>query len=159
MNHSAIWMRSSDSLANLFVAGFIGSPPMNFVAATVNGSGSVGTDDEALNQIAHESLPVLPGALTGRRIMIGIRPEHLLVQNEHLAGHGAHIDLIEPMGQDTLLHVTVGHTPLIVTTRTRDFLPGQTVRLRPDPSKVIVIDQETSQTVFAQGEVYRGHKI
>src|SRR5207244_175503 len=84
-----------DAPNNQFVAGFIGSPAMNFIegALAVNGSASVKTANGA-------TLPVgkAPSSSNGRPVIYGIRPEHL-----ELADHGveAEVIVVEPTGSET----------------------------------------------------------
>ena len=143
-----------DAPATLFVAGFIGSPPMNFLPGTINGSGIPVPDDPILAQLLGPSVPCVGGQLSGQKVQIGIRPEHLeLATNRPQSVGLARVELIEPLGQDTLLHIRAGASSLLVTTRNRDISPGQLGRLSADPSKVLVIDAETEQTIFARGEI------
>jgi multiple sugar transport system ATP-binding protein len=106
--------RLYDEPANLFVAGFIGTPPMNLAAATVEAA-----DDavwvrlgEARLQIAPARLAQRPGlrAYDGRRIAVGIRAEDLGPSD----GRGpeatidAEVRLVEALGPEELVHLTVG---------------------------------------------------
>ena len=86
--------------ANLFVAGFIGSPAMNFLKGEVV---SGGIDLGADGRIA---LPLPPGAEPGRKVTLGIRPEHMRVA----AGEGGHqlaatVDLVERLGETGFAHL------------------------------------------------------
>jgi multiple sugar transport system ATP-binding protein len=102
--------------ANRFVAGFIGSPAMNFLDGTVTASDGnrtgvrldVGTELEVMLR-----RPVA----TGTRVALGIRPEHLLVgaraELPHLDGEAVFVELL---GSDTLLHVKAGDTNLVART-------------------------------------------
>ena len=91
--------------ATLFVAGFIGSPSMSFVPATVAG------DSRSVTLASGQSLS-LAGAVAaeaGREVIVGIRPEHL-----HTKGAAEHdrlevrVELVEPLGADTLVHGILG---------------------------------------------------
>jgi multiple sugar transport system ATP-binding protein len=115
--------------ANLFVAGFIGSPAMNMVEAKVS-SGDGPTSITFAGQSLHvpdEVLVARPGlaAYRDRTVIVGIRPEHMddasLVPN---AGPGSRIavtiDLVEGMGSDVYLHFSVDAPP-IVTEHTKEL--------------------------------------
>ena len=99
--------------ASVFVAGFIGSPAMNFLPAQVSGDG------RRIEIAGGESLPLngAGGAAAGRPITLGVRPEHLEPAAEgegvaHLA-----IDLVEELGADTLVHGHFGEAAQDLTLR------------------------------------------
>ncbi|WP_226781525.1 ABC transporter ATP-binding protein [Oceaniglobus trochenteri] len=107
---------------NLFVAGFIGAPPMNFVRGRiVEGGGFApdgGGDRITMPAMEHRLEP-------GREIVLGVRPENLRpippgVSPEGLLRFNAVPDVIEPMGADTMVHFRVGQSELIAR------LDGQT---------------------------------
>jgi len=148
-----------DAPANLFVAGFIGSPPMNFISGRTSDRGDVVVDDADLRQVVNGGMPHVPPSLGGRRVVVGIRPEHLLIERGGTPAQGGRVDLIEPMGQDTLVHLSVGRTSLLVTTRSRDIERGEWVRVQAQPERIVIIDQKNDQTIFARGEVYRGGQV
>ena len=89
--------------ANRFVAGFIGSPPMNFLAATVAGGGVVTLPG---SPSFHPALA--PGALagsSGRAVTLGVRPEDLTLQPESAGGSlAATLEVREPLGNESLLY-------------------------------------------------------
>jgi multiple sugar transport system ATP-binding protein len=98
-----------DNPLNLFVAGFIGSPAMNFMAGTLE-EGSLRTGFGSL-PLAPQLRQALESANTGRQVIVGIRPENFedasLVQPD-LRGHGvtfrATIDVVESMGSDVFVY-------------------------------------------------------
>jgi multiple sugar transport system ATP-binding protein len=96
--------------ANLFVAGFIGSPRMNFLEASV-----VGRRDDGLEvRLDDGTLLALPrdpgGARAGDRLTLGIRPEHLVIGGDNGAGDGEHpharvvVNLTEPLGGESFVY-------------------------------------------------------
>jgi multiple sugar transport system ATP-binding protein len=116
-----------DTPVNKFVAGFIGSPAMNFIDVTVNGSG-----DGATLEGTELSLPLPPrlrdavGPMSGRKLVAGIRPEHL---DLGASGGGAGTlrgiaDVVEYLGNDQLLHVTAGGRDIVAVV-------GAEHRIRP----------------------------
>ena len=125
-----------DSPANVFVAGFIGSPAMNMMPGVVRG-GAV--------EVAGARLP-LPARLAvaeGREVTYGIRPEHLGVGDAGLAGTVA---VVEPTGSET--HVVVragdpsGGREVVAMFRDRvGFRPGDALVLAPDADKVHLFDK------------------
>src|SRR6266550_1457975 len=103
-----------DTPRNLFVASFVGSPPMNLLEAEVerdNGSLVCRLRDAVLELPA--ARPALE-AYVGRRVAVGIRPEH--VRDASLAPEGARLTgravLVEELGAELLAHVEVAATPL-----------------------------------------------
>jgi multiple sugar transport system ATP-binding protein len=126
-----------DRPANLFVAGFIGSPAMNLIRGTYQKDGAS----------AHVVLPTgarvpapLTGAADGTDVVYGVRPEHLALAQlgEGLAGEVA---VVEPTGADT--HVVVRaaeHDIVAVFRERRAFQPGERVTLRPDVASAHVFD-------------------
>lgn len=122
-----------DTPANTFVAGFIGSPPMNLVEVTVTGP-EVHVDGQVL------LLEDTPG--DGRHVL-GIRAENLT-----LAGGGDGLDaevvVAEPLGSHNLLTCTLGRGQVKVSTRPDETPgPGSRVKLHPVPDKVRWFDPET----------------
>jgi multiple sugar transport system ATP-binding protein len=110
-----------DNPANLFVAGFIGSPAMNFLKGRLNGAAvAVG------NGI---SLPVKTKLESGRDVLVGVRPEHLAVAAD---GVPAQVVIVEPTGADTQIFCKLAGTAVTAVVRERhDFRPGESIRLRP----------------------------
>ncbi len=112
-----------DNPANLFVAGFIGSPAMNFVAGRVNGASIAVAEGVAF--------PVPPRAKldSGREVVLGVRPEHLSVAAE---GVPAEVVVVEPTGADTQIFCKVAGTDVTAVVRERhEFHPGESIRLQP----------------------------
>jgi multiple sugar transport system ATP-binding protein len=112
-----------DHPANRFVAGFIGSPAMNFIEGRL-ADGHV----EAANG-ARLPVPVATKAGGGQQVVYGIRPEHLDIADD---GFDAEVIVVEPTGSETQLFARLGQQELVGVFRERhDFQPGQRVRLRP----------------------------
>jgi multiple sugar transport system ATP-binding protein len=114
-----------DRPANLFVAGFIGSPAMNLIPGSV-GEGGFRTEGGAV-------LPLPPRA-PATIATYGIRPEHLVLAED---GIPASVTLVEPTGSETQVSMRLGTTPLIGAFRERvSARPGDTIRIMPDLSLV-----------------------
>jgi len=124
---------------NLFVAGFIGSPAMNFVRGTVRANGAA-----ELEGTAGLRLPLAaPAAWNGRSVTCGIRPEHFSLAED---GAAAEIQVIEPTGSEIQVVAKLGDEEVIAVFRERHaFQPGETIRLKPDPRLVHVFDAETGK--------------
>jgi len=118
-----------DRPANLFVAGFIGSPAMNFLRGTYRKDGAAAY--VALPAGARVPAP-LTSAADGTDVVYGVRPEHLALANggEGLAGQVA---VVEPTGADTHVVVRAAEHEILAVFRERHaFQPGQQITLRPD---------------------------
>ncbi len=112
---------------NRFVAGFIGSPSMNFVRGRVAGAGSVQADGLAA------TLPTgvaLPGA--GAEVTVGLRPQHLSLA----AGDSHRVEITEALGGQTFIHVTAGTgEKLVIETREDPKVkPGDRTGVGFDPA-------------------------
>jgi multiple sugar transport system ATP-binding protein len=116
--------------ANLFVAGFIGSPAMNLVDAALERTGDrllvrFGSTELALDAAVLQRSPALR-AYEGRRVVVGIRPEDLddaALQTGAPPGHRmtASVDLLEALGSEVLAHFTVDAPP-VVTDDTKELV-------------------------------------
>jgi multiple sugar transport system ATP-binding protein len=128
-----------DRPANLFVAGFIGSPAMNFIegATTKGENGPLLLTDEG----AVFPLPVENIAL-GRRVTLGIRPEHVeLVQHGPIA---LDVDVVEPTGAETHFYSRIGEAPFCVAAHHRlEIAPGQRVHLHFPAERVHLFDSQS----------------
>ncbi len=128
-----------DRPANRFVAGFIGSPAMNFLRARIEGARISFSDGVDF------SLPLETTLETGREVVLGIRPEHLEVAAEGLE---AEVVVIEPTGSETQLFARVGGQEITAVFRERHpFAPGQRIRLRPQADRVLIFDSSSGQRI------------
>jgi multiple sugar transport system ATP-binding protein len=135
-----------DHPANLFVAGFIGSPAMNFLPGVVKGAG-------ASARIALDGGDGVPAPLgstgaDGQRIVYGVRPEHL-----SLAGDGdriaATVSVVEPTGMDTQVFAKSGKVELTAVFRERhEFKAGAPIHFLPDHTRTHLFDAETGKSLM-----------
>ena len=97
---------------NRYVAGFIGSPSMNFIKAKVGGSAKAPTVDFDGQKLDISEYGFVAGAPIGRDIEFGARPEHInLLRGKDASGKGvlsAIVELVEPMGSDALVWLEFG---------------------------------------------------
>jgi multiple sugar transport system ATP-binding protein len=105
-----------DRPANLFVAGFIGSPGMNFLQGKAEADG-IRLADGTL--IGTSQVPV---AQPGEEMTLGIRPEHVVLDPREGTGLPAKVDLIEPTGFGIILHLNLNGLPLKAFTLDRAAL-------------------------------------
>ena len=133
-----------DKPQNQFVAGFIGSPAMNFIPGTlkVNGSALV----EGAGGI---KLPVAtaPSASNGRSVVYGVRPEHLTLSSPG-DGADAEVVVVEPTGSETQLVARMAGQDIVAIFRERhDLKPGQKITLKPMAHVAHIFDKETGKRV------------
>jgi len=113
--------------ATQFVAGFIGSPAMNFLRGRADPGGLTTADG------GHLAVPV-PAALTGRELVLGIRPEHLEVCAPGEALFTLQTEMREMLGADTLVHGLFGKELLVARLSAAEHpAPGQALPLRALP--------------------------
>jgi multiple sugar transport system ATP-binding protein len=127
-----------DRPANLFVAGFIGSPSMNVLEGRVESSGFVMGDTV---------LPIkgAPAASSGRPVYYGIRPEHFQLANDGLA---VEVIVVEPTGSETQVFAKAGGRDITCVFRERvTARPGEIIHITPDPALVHLFDKETGQRI------------
>jgi len=132
-----------DKPANKFVAGFIGSPAMNFIKGTYRAGAQ-----PMIETVTGEMLPLpeLKQSLSdGQAIEFGIRPEHLDLADE---GLGVEVVVVEPTGSETLVLSRLGQQDVLAVFRERHaFAPGLKVKLRPRLANSHVFDPVSGNRV------------
>ncbi|MEV1128515.1 ABC transporter ATP-binding protein [Agromyces sp. NPDC049794] len=129
---------------NTFVAGFIGSNPMNLVAATVEG-GAIA--------IGETPVPVPSGTESlvhdGQSVIWGIRPEYLTWSDaEEPGGIPAEVSVVENLGASVLIAVNVGgHKFQVVVPEHREPAPGDRGWIVPQAAKTLLFDAETTERI------------
>ena len=130
---------------NLFVAGFIGSPAMNFIAGEVrhtNGRAeAVSLDGTVLGEVS------APSAEEGRPVYYGLRPEHFQLTGES-DGLPFDISVVEPTGAEVLVVGRLGGSDIQVAFKERhDLRYGQRIYLKPQPEMAHVFDRESGNVL------------
>jgi sn-glycerol 3-phosphate transport system ATP-binding protein len=134
--------------ASVFVAGFIGSPAMNFLAA------KVGEDKQSVELAGTGSQKVTlrlaqpTSAAPGTPVALGIRPEHLLPLSDGPLEF--EIDMAEPLGADTLLHGRFGAAREQVTVREGGHVqtkPGERRRFSVGTTRLHLFDSQTGKRI------------
>jgi multiple sugar transport system ATP-binding protein len=135
-----------DHPANQFVAGFIGSPAMNFLPGTLRRNSS-GTRVELADGTQLDAPPRTGGA-DGLPVIFGTRPEHLTLADT--GGISAKVVVMEPTGMDTFIACRHEGVELSAVFRERhDFSPGSTIHLVPDLQRAHLFDAGTGQRLAA----------
>jgi multiple sugar transport system ATP-binding protein len=144
--------------SNMFVAGFIGSPAMNFL------SGEIAEENNQLYFRAIGISILLPGGrfnelrdknLVGANVILGVRPEDL--HNEEVfastypeATLDAKIEVVENMGSEVYLHISTSAGNLIARVNSRfQYHPGSELQLTMDMNKVHLFHSETEESILS----------
>jgi multiple sugar transport system ATP-binding protein len=128
-----------DTPANLFVAGFIGSPAMNLFDATIkrNGGASIAVTANGTQL----PLPTNVGGRDGQKIVYGVRPEHLELSDSGIPGE---ISVVEPTGAELLLILSwAGGECQAVFKERHAFRPGDKINLAPRLDAVHIFDKQS----------------
>ncbi|MGX9730368.1 ABC transporter ATP-binding protein [Janthinobacterium aestuarii] len=145
-----------DNPANLFVAGFIGSPSMNFITVkpVIEGN-EVSVAIENAGKSLRLALPFAADKLrsyAGRDVILGVRPEQITDMSSAHGDVGQElgclIDLVEPTGPDTLLTTRLNGAAVTCRTHPREaVLPGQTMQLSFNLSKAALFDPANGERI------------
>ncbi|MDP6818736.1 MAG: TOBE domain-containing protein [Alphaproteobacteria bacterium] len=140
---------------NKFVAGFLGSPAMNFIPATIEANG-----DAPCFRLAGDLRLALPAARAGdfnaraaRQVLLGIRPEHMHRQREGAPQAGFEalpvgIEIVEPMGANTLINFHIGKTSVLARLDAyADEQPGEELTLLIDMNRAVVVDPDSEAVI------------
>ena len=121
--------------ANAFVAQFIGTPPMNLLTATVS--------DSTL-RMSSFSLPLRMPLEEGKRVIVGLRPEHI-ARGSMIP---ATVDLVEPIGHESIVYATAGTEKLVAIFDPHDAPHvGDSISFGIDPNRIHLFDAETEASL------------
>jgi multiple sugar transport system ATP-binding protein len=136
-----------DNPADIFVGGFVGTPPMNFLAAQISADG-----DLPVVNVSGGSFPLADRAATalaGRKVVLGIRAEAIVVEPD--AGEGlvqASVIVVEPLGSHNLLTVRSGEDVLKVSTPPHLFPPPESlIWLRIEAHRIRWMDADSGTAI------------
>jgi multiple sugar transport system ATP-binding protein len=136
-----------ESPANMFVAGFIGSPAMNFLPVAPSGDRLELGGGKALPGASAAGFAALGRSGPGQ-IVLGIRPEHFIVAPDDPNALKVEVDLVEPLGSDTLIHFELAGTPAIArVSPDLRIKPGDTVALMPAAGKAHLFAAESGEVI------------
>ena len=151
---------------NQFVAGFMGSPQMNFIDSTlrkINGRYTVEFGFDEKKNVGKKFFVEIPEAkideaalapLVDRDIVMGIRPENLHDEEMFLSAATtgileADVDITEMMGAETYLYLTCENIPLTARVSPRSTArPQDAIKIAIDPNKIHIFDKETEKTII-----------
>jgi len=146
--------------ANKFVAGFIGSPAMNFVPGTISGDAGprFHSDDGAIVLSMPQPASKALATYQGKKVMLGVRPEHLaMAEGSATAARTStvrlHLDAVEPMGNEIVLHGRAGAYDITARVAPRQVPePGDEVGLVVDLSQLHFFDATTESAIGREPE-------
>jgi multiple sugar transport system ATP-binding protein len=132
--------------ATRFVAGFLGSPKMNFLPATASKDGvtlSDGTELPLAGRVAPKS---------GQAVILGIRPQHIGLAGKSVAkGHArlpAVVELVQPTGSRVHVNLPIGGTSIVAELDAHDVSrPGEKMNIDIDMTRAILIDPQTDKVI------------
>ncbi|URK19395.1 sn-glycerol-3-phosphate ABC transporter ATP-binding protein UgpC [Thalassospira sp. GO-4] len=146
-----------DRPANIFVASFIGSPAMNFLEGSYE---QVGENSAGIRLTDGALVPVLPArdAQNNLAVTLGARPEHITIVSDGENGLPAKVELIEPMGLSTLVHVTLAGKPIKIFTMDRPaYAVDSFIHIAFDMAKVHVFDSASEKRLPPASEPHGDH--
>ncbi|OLS13744.1 MAG: ABC transporter ATPase [Promethearchaeota archaeon CR_4] len=132
--------------ANVFVAGFIGTPPINIMEGIlIEKDGKIGVDcGHFTYNLASES--ELKGRIFAPEIIFGIRPENVKIAGGEIKEGAiiAEIYVIEPIGRENIIHLKIGEKHLIsLTSAMQDLKVGDNVSISFDEKRIHIFDKKT----------------
>ena len=141
--------------ANRFVAGFIGSPAMNFMEATLAAEqGAYFVRAEHFNVRLPEAFHDAVAAYAGQPVIFGVRPEDMEEFVDEAGAGGddclaARVEVVETLGAETFIHLTCGNQALVARVAVPDhpLTVGQMMQVRLKMEKIHLFDHETSRTI------------
>ena len=140
--------------ANRFVAGFIGSPAMNFIEAALVKEGGVQFIDTCGFRLkAPEAFQAPLDAHAGRQVIFGVRPEDIAIHDPAAGGNGntmtARADVVETLGSEVYVYLTCGPQAIIGRMEVPEppLTVGQTLEVDLRMDKTHIFDPKTSRTI------------
>jgi ABC-type sugar transport system ATPase subunit len=132
---------------NLFVGGFIGSPKMNFISSKIISTNNSTTEVNLFSSSKISVPKTSLSASTGDSVQLGIRPEHLLINQDGDASWESKVFVVEKLGSGTFLYLEKDDEPLVVETEgDSNIKVGDTVKVGFSASRCHLFD--SSQQAF-----------
>lgn len=140
---------------NQFVAGFIGTPPMNFLDGIVKAENDclvIEADGKNIPVTEEKAEKLLLADTIGKEVIIGIRPEHIrLTKQNHAQVHGeGTVDVYEMLGTEAIVYLTRGNYEEKIIAKISaetELHPSDEVKLIFDVDKIHVFDKLTGKTI------------
>jgi len=142
---------------NMFVAGFIGSPQMNFMQAKVielGGEVGLSFDTENIVLPKEKAKIMKDGSYIGKSVIMGIRPEDIddgiaFIEEHKDAIIEAKVEVVELMGAETNIYMSKGDTNIVVRVNGSSIAKvGDKIKIALDINKIHIFDKETENTII-----------
>lgn len=136
--------------ANKFVAGFIGSPAMNFIDGTITTTGKGMTFAEKGTTLSVEIPKNKQKQLSGyagKEVWLGIRPEHIRCEKSKTTRIAAIVDVVEPMGNEIFVYITCGASQLVARMAPMDIQAGEKRDFTVDTDQIHFFDKNTESVI------------
>ena len=145
-----------DRPVNMFVAGFIGSPQMNFVNVVLEKDGEdvyMIYDKNRIRLVPDKAVAIANTDYIGKEVTMGIRPENFLIEDEDLENFSdaiitANVEVVENLGSEALVYLKSGDT--YFTARVKPgvkLIPDEEIKVALDTNKVHIFDKETEAVI------------
>ncbi len=146
-----------DCPVNKFVAGFIGTPQMNFIDGTLTKKGEdvyFNFEENSLKLPADKASDPALAEYIDKEVILGIRPECIYDQADQIEAHAdskaeTYVEVTELMGAEIYLYLTIGETNLIARVSSRSSTrAGDTINIAFDTTRVHIFDKDTERCVI-----------
>jgi multiple sugar transport system ATP-binding protein len=129
--------------ANLFVAGFVGSPQMNFIKGRIENTGEGLSFLAGDRRLSLSHYPFAAPPVPGQEVVLGIRPEHFEISSAGI-WPGFMVDIVEPMGADTVIWCRDALGSVQVrTSGSRKAVRGESLTLHVEPNAISLFSADT----------------
>ncbi|MEF8836460.1 MAG: sn-glycerol-3-phosphate ABC transporter ATP-binding protein UgpC [Candidatus Bipolaricaulota bacterium] len=143
-----------DYPSNKFVAGFIGSPSMNFLDARIKEEdGNVYVEGDGFNLLLPDKITDPVEGKSGKEVTFGVRPEDLTAEQtvhegDETKSFDTHVLVTEPLGDEIIVHAEVGDQEIVAQLDPRvDIEPHQDVTLFADMDYIHIFDKNTEEAI------------
>ncbi len=142
---------------NLFVAGFIGSPAMNFLTVKVGGDGQAMLTGDGFQIPVEDRVLSDAGAARGQEVIMGVRPEDLkdvrFPGRDDLPKVNTKVEVVESMGSEIFVYLNIGGKTLTsrMDPRSGDIQPGQSIQVAVDTNHLHLFDAKTEKALVSRG--------
>ncbi|TMD12182.1 MAG: ATP-binding cassette domain-containing protein [Chloroflexi bacterium] len=146
-----------DRPVNLFVAGFIGSPAMNFLTVKIGGDGQSMLTGEGFQIPVEERVLSDAGASRGQEVIMGVRPEDIkdvrFPGRDGLPKVKSKVEVVESMGSEIFVYLNIGGKTLTarMDPRSSDIQPGQNVDVAVDTHHLHLFDAKSEKALVSRG--------
>jgi len=128
---------------NIFVGGFIGSPKMNFIDSKILSNNNNNTEVDLMGSAKINISKISKTSSVGDNIKIGVRPEHLTINQKTEANWEGKVFVVEKLGSGTFLYVEKDGEPLVVQTEgDTNIKVGDKIKIGFNPERCHLFDKE-----------------